>query len=163
MDENLEHKIRDLKLRIMRVEKELAKSIHNANLGAWLHAGHPGQMAKAGERERKRLEIKLAELREKLEALAPGSTPQPVKVEVIPEPAPAPKKGEPDVESLAPMKKKVVKPKPVEAKAAKGKPAAKSAKAAPVKQTKPAAQKTTKEATDKKPAASKSAKPKKKK
>lgn len=141
MDENLEHKIRDLKLRIMRVEKELARSLHNVNLGAWLHAGHPSQMAKAGERERKRLETKLAELRAQLEKLAPGSTPQP---------APAPLEAKP----VAPAPP----PAPVKVAAAKPKAEATGAKTAPAIKGK-----TTKKAADKKPAASKSAKAKKKK
>jgi hypothetical protein len=141
MDENLEHKIRDLKLRILRVEKELVRTLHNVNLGAWLHAGHPSQMAKAGERERKRLEAKLTELRAQLEKLAPGSTPQP---------APAPVEAEP----VAPA------PRPAPVKAATAKPQAdtKSAKTAPASKGK-----TVKKAADKKPAVSKSAKTKKKK
>jgi hypothetical protein len=141
MDENLEHKIRNLKLKIMRVEKELSRSLHNVNLGAWLHAGHPSQMAKAGERERKRLESKLAELRAQLEELAPGSTPKPAPPPVDAKPvAPAP--------PPAPIKAVAVKPK-AEAQSAKAVPASKDS--------------TAKKAADKKPAASKSAKTKKKK
>lgn len=162
MDENLEHKIRDLKLKILRVEKELAKTLHNANLGAWLHAGHPSQMAKAGERERKRLETKLTELREKLEELAPGSMPQPVKAEAIPAPAPAPEKAQPVVEPPAPAKPKAAKAKPEPVKTAKAKSAAKSGKTAAAGKGKTAG-KAVKKAAVKKPAASKSAKPKKKK
>ena len=162
MDENLEHKIRDLKLKIQRVEKELAKTLHNANLGAWLHAGHPSQMAKAGERERKRLEAKITELREKLEELAPGSMPQPVKAEAVPEPAPAPEKAQPVVEPPAPVKAKTAKPKPAAVKTTKAKPAAKSSKTSAAGKGKTTG-KTVKKAAVKKPAASKSAKPKKKK
>jgi hypothetical protein len=145
MDENLEHKIRDLKLRILRVEKELARTLHNVNLGAWLHAGHPSQMAKAGERERKRLEGKLAELRAQLEKLAPGSTPQP---------APAPVEAKPVREPLRPAPP----PAPVKVTAAKPKAEAQGTKTAPAIKGK-----TTKKAAEKKPAASKSAKAKKKK
>jgi hypothetical protein len=121
MDENTEHKIRDLKLRIMRVEKELARSLHNVNLGAWLHAGHPSQMAKAGERDRKRLETKLAELRAQLETLAPGSTPKPVPspVEAKPTSAAAPKpKAEAESAKAA---KKAADQKPAASKSAKAK------------------------------------------
>jgi hypothetical protein len=118
----------------MRVEKELARTLHNVNLGAWLHAGHPSQMAKAGERERKRLEAKLTELRAQLEKLAPGSTPKPAPPPVEAPPAPV---------------KTAVKP------AAKAD--VKSAKSAPESKNKDA-----KKAAEKKPAASKSAKAKKK-
>jgi len=142
MDENLEHQIRDLKLKIMRVEKELARTLHNVNLGAWLHAGHPSQMAKAGERERKRLETKLAELRAQLEKLAPGSTPKPV-------PPPAEAK---------PLSAAPPRPVPVKPVAPKPKAEAQSAKAAPAVKSKAA-----RKAADKKPAASASAKAKKKK
>jgi uncharacterized membrane protein len=121
MEENLEHQIRDLKLKIMRVEKELARTLHNVNLGAWLHAGHPSQMAKAGERDRKRLETKLAELRAQLEKLAPGSTPKPVTppVEAKPASAAAPK---PKAEApSAKAAKKAADKKPAASKSAKAK------------------------------------------
>ena len=121
MEENLEHQIRDLKLKIMRVEKELARTLHNVNLGAWLHAGHPSQMAKAGERDRKRLETKLAELRAQLEKLAPGSTPKPVTppVEAKPASAAAPK---PKAEApSAKAAKKAADKKPATSKSAKAK------------------------------------------
>jgi len=121
MEENLEHQIRDLKLKIMRVEKELARTLHNVNLGAWLHAGHPSQMAKAGERERKRLEAKLAELRAQLEKLAPGSTPKPAPppVEAKPASAAAPK---PKAEApSAKAAKKAADQKPATSKSAKAK------------------------------------------
>jgi len=121
MEENLEHQIRDLKLKIMRVEKELARTLHNVNLGAWLHAGHPSQMAKAGERDHKRLETKLAELRAQLEKLAPGSTPKPVTppVEAKPASAAAPK---PKAEApSAKAAKKAADKKPATSKSAKAK------------------------------------------
>ena len=74
MDEATERKVRDLKLQILKAEKELAASQHSANLGAWLGAGHPKQLQHTAEKERRRLETKLDELRAKLEAVAPGST-----------------------------------------------------------------------------------------
>ncbi len=74
MDEATEHKVRDLKLKILKTEKELAATQHTMNLGAWLHAGHAGQMHRSAEKDRVRLEAKLEELKGKLEELAPGST-----------------------------------------------------------------------------------------
>ncbi len=74
MDEATEHKVRDLKLKILKAEKELAATQHTMNLGAWLHAGHAGQMHRSAEKDRARLEAKLEELRTKLEEVAPGST-----------------------------------------------------------------------------------------
>ena len=71
MDELTERKVRDLKLKIVHVEKELAATQHHNDLGAMLRTGHPSQIAKAGERERKRLETKLDELRTKLAELDP--------------------------------------------------------------------------------------------
>ena len=73
MDETTERKVRDLKLKILKVEKELAASLHSANLGAWLHAGHAGQIQKTAERDRERLQNKLEDLKHQLEQLAPGS------------------------------------------------------------------------------------------
>jgi hypothetical protein len=72
MDEATVHKVRDIKLKIMHVEKELAATQHNAGLGQWLGAGHAGQMARANERERTRLEAKLEELKTKLNELTGG-------------------------------------------------------------------------------------------
>ena len=74
MDEATERKVRDLKLKILKTEKELAATQHTMNLGAWLGAGHAGQMHRTAEKDRQRLEAKLAELKAKLEELAPGST-----------------------------------------------------------------------------------------
>jgi len=93
MDEATTHKVRDLKLKILHVEKELQATQHNADLGQYLRAGHASQMAKANERERERLETKLEELRSKLNELtggeppaAPGPKPEPAA------PAPTPAK-----------------------------------------------------------------------
>ena len=74
MDEATERKARDLKLKILKVEKELAASQHTANLGAWLRAGNANQIHKNAERDRERLETKLEELKSKLEEVAPDST-----------------------------------------------------------------------------------------
>jgi hypothetical protein len=94
MDEATERKIRDLKLKILKVEKELAATQHSANLGSWLHAGHAGQIQKTAERDRKRLEAKLEELRAQLEQAAPGSiaTTRAAEKSAKVEPAPAEKK-----------------------------------------------------------------------
>lgn len=108
MDEATERKIRDLRLKILKVEKELAARQHSANLGTWLHAGHAGQIQRTAERDRQRLETKLKELKTKLEAVIPGST----------KPAAIPKR------EVA--KKTVAKPAPAaKKKAAAKKPAAK--------------------------------------
>ena len=90
MDEATAHKVRDLKLKILHAEKELQATQHNANLGQWLHAGHTAQMAKANDRERERLEAKLADLKSKLDALTGGDSapaPEPVAAETEPKPA----------------------------------------------------------------------------
>jgi hypothetical protein len=92
MDEITEHKIRDLKLRIQMAERELAATIHNAGLGAFLRAGHPTQINKAAERDRKRLEEKLEDLKSKLAELDPtavtAAAPEP-ETKVVPEKKPA--------------------------------------------------------------------------
>jgi hypothetical protein len=77
MDDVKEQKIRDLKLRILKVEKELAASQHNTNLGAWLRAGHASQMARQGEKDRKRFETKLEELKAKLAELESADSARP--------------------------------------------------------------------------------------
>ena len=75
MDDATAHKIRDVKLRILHVEKELQATQHNAELGQYLRAGHATQMAKANERERARLEAKLEDLKAKLAELSGGDSP----------------------------------------------------------------------------------------
>jgi hypothetical protein len=72
MDQTSEHKIRDLKLKILHAEKELAASQHNSSLGAALRTGHASQMARAAERDRKRLEGKIEELKSQLASLERG-------------------------------------------------------------------------------------------
>jgi hypothetical protein len=81
MDEATEHKIRSLKFKILQAEKELSATQHKGELGQWLHAGHPQQMAKANEREHKRLEDKLEDLKSRLKELTGESdTPEPAAV-----------------------------------------------------------------------------------
>lgn len=92
MDDATAHKIRGLKLKILHVEKELAATHHNAELGQWLRAGRTAQMAKASERERIRLETKLDDLKARLAALTTeGSAPAPLAAPATVEPAPKPK------------------------------------------------------------------------
>ncbi len=89
MDEQTEHKIRDLKLKLLMVEKELNASQHKTNLGAMLRAGNPAQMARAADRDRKRLEEKRDKLMEQLVALDPNSAeakPAPAKAAANPKP-----------------------------------------------------------------------------
>ncbi|MFZ5433417.1 MAG: hypothetical protein ACOZB3_06555 [Calditrichota bacterium] len=120
MDEATEHKIRNLKLQILRVEKEIASKQHGANLNAFLSVGHAGQIARANERERKRLEEKLEKLKAQLVELDPTAAAAP--------PPPAPVKPEP---KAVPAPKAKAAPKATSAKPA-AKPAPKK-KAAPVK------------------------------
>ena len=74
-----EQKIRSLKIRIMQAEREIAAKQHGSHLNAFLSVGHAGQIAKAGERERKRLEDKLDGLRKQLGELDPTAAPPPEK------------------------------------------------------------------------------------
>jgi hypothetical protein len=95
MDEATERKVRDLKLKILKTEKELAATQHTMNLGAWLKAGHAGQIHRTAEKDRLRLEAKLAELKAKLEVVAPGSSapkekPKRAAKQTTPEEKPAP-------------------------------------------------------------------------
>jgi len=88
MDDATLHKVRDLKLKMLHVEKELQATQHNAGLGQWLGGGHAGQMARANERERKRLEDKLEDLKSKLSELTGGEeTMTPETADVAAEPA----------------------------------------------------------------------------
>jgi gamma-glutamyl:cysteine ligase YbdK (ATP-grasp superfamily) len=74
MDDATQIKIRDLKLKIVKVERELNATLHNSNLAAALRTGHAGQLAKAAERDRVRLEAKLEELKAKLDSVT-GTAP----------------------------------------------------------------------------------------
>jgi hypothetical protein len=77
MDDTTERKVRDLKLKILQTEKELSGTQHHTGVAAMLRAGHPGQLAKTAERERKRLETKLEDLRARLAAVeAPAAAPE---------------------------------------------------------------------------------------
>jgi hypothetical protein len=77
MDQTPEQKIRDLKLKLLRAEKELTTSQHNSSLGAALRTGHASQMARAAERDRLRLEARIEELKTKLAALEASAPPAP--------------------------------------------------------------------------------------
>jgi hypothetical protein len=81
MDEQHDKKVRDLKLKVVMTEKELAASQHNAKLGAWLKAGHAGQISKNAARDRERLEARLEDLRAKLAALTVEPPPPVVEPE----------------------------------------------------------------------------------
>lgn len=69
MAEDRERKARKIRLEILRLEKELAASQKHARLGSFLHADRPGTIRSQAERDRKRLEEAIAELREELEVL----------------------------------------------------------------------------------------------
>jgi hypothetical protein len=108
MDETTERKVRDLKLKILHVERELSGAQHHSGVSAMLRVGHPGQIAKAGERERKRLETKLEELKSKLEALEPGSVAKPIEA-AAPEPVSKEKAAPVKTETAAKTTKKTAK------------------------------------------------------
>lgn len=69
MDEDTERKARRIRLKILRLQKELAASQKYARLGSFLHADRPGTIRSQAERDRKRLEEAIAEARDELEAL----------------------------------------------------------------------------------------------
>ncbi len=73
MNEVQEKKSRDLKLKIARLEKELKQSQHTMNLQGWLRAGHAGQISRAAEKDKQRIDEKLSALRAELGALEAGS------------------------------------------------------------------------------------------
>jgi hypothetical protein len=107
MDEQLDRKIRDLKLKIFMAEKELTASQHTMKLGALLRAGHAGQINKNALRDRERLEKKLDDLRAKLADIETGA----VKIEAS-EP-------EPEPQTIKKGTKKATTAKPAAAKKAK--------------------------------------------
>ena len=55
MDEDKERQARKIRLKIMRLQKELASSQHHASLGSFLQAGRPSNIRNQAERDRKRL------------------------------------------------------------------------------------------------------------
>ncbi len=71
MDEDKERQARKIRLKIMRLQKELASSQHHASLGSFLQAGRPSNIRNQAERDRKRLEEEIARLREHLKTLTP--------------------------------------------------------------------------------------------
>lgn len=131
-DATQEQKIRSLKIRIMQVEKEIAAKMHGSHLNAFLSVGHASQIAKASERDRKRLEGKLEELKKQLYELDPRAIPPPEKVEA--KPAPVEKPPTKPKKAAAPAKPKTAATKPT----AKKKAAATKAAAATKTTKKPA-------------------------
>jgi hypothetical protein len=75
MDEDKERQARKIRLKIMRLQKELASSQHHASLGSFLQAGRPSNLRNQAERDRIRLEEEIASLREQLEILTPSEGP----------------------------------------------------------------------------------------
>lgn len=146
MDDQTEKKIRDLKLRILKTEKELQSSQHNMKLGAWLRAGHAGQINRNAEKDRLRLEDKLKELKAMLESLT-GITAEPPLAKT---PAAQPVKS-PKTEKADSVKKET----PKKAEPAKEKTAAKTEKKTAKKVEKEPVKKAAtskKAAAEKKPA-----------
>lgn len=69
MDELTTKKVRDLKLKITNLEKELTQTQHTMGLQGWLKAGHSGQIARNADKDRKRIEAKIAELKSQILSL----------------------------------------------------------------------------------------------
>lgn len=69
MDDSATKKIRDLKLQIAKLEKELIQTQHTLGLQGWLKTGHAGQISKTAQKDRRRIEEKLQDLRTRLAAL----------------------------------------------------------------------------------------------
>jgi outer membrane biosynthesis protein TonB len=165
LDDQTEKKIRDLKLRILKTEKELQSSQHHLKLGAWLRAGHAGQLNRNAEKDRIRLEEKLKDLHASLESLTGvPSTPPPAPKAFVaeqvkapaPQPAEAPKAEKKSaktekpavVKTDKPLKKTTAKVEVVDKKKTKEKPAPQIAEKSPAKKEKtPAKKAVTKKAT----------------
>ncbi|MFH1010452.1 MAG: hypothetical protein V1784_04355 [bacterium] len=79
MDEEKERKARLIRLKILRLQKELAATQQHARLGSFLHANRPAAIWSQAERERKRIEEEIAGLREQLAALTKPEEAVPVK------------------------------------------------------------------------------------
>ncbi|MBI5059766.1 hypothetical protein HZB60_08315 [candidate division KSB1 bacterium] len=58
------------------MEKELTQTQYTLNRGAFLRAGHAGQIARNADKDRARIQEKLDDMRTKLAALG-GSGPEP--------------------------------------------------------------------------------------
>jgi hypothetical protein len=85
MDEATQKKIRDLNLKIAKLEKELVQTQHTLGLQSWLKAGHAGQLSRTAQKDRLRIEEKIGDLKSQLNALEP-------KPETSPQENAAPKK-----------------------------------------------------------------------
>ncbi len=114
MDEDTERKARKIRLKILRLQKELAASQKYARLGSFLHADRPGTIRSQAERDRKRLEEAIGALRDELEALTTSEEMPPEREQKAETPktkaaaknSPARKKGDSKKE---PTKKKAAK------------------------------------------------------
>lgn len=127
-DATREQKIRSLKIRILQVEKEIAAKQHGSKLNAFLSVGHASQIAKASERETKRLEDKLEALRKQLGELDPTAAPPAKEAE---------KPAKPEAAAAVKTKKtEAAKPKPAAKEDPKKKAAATKTVKKPVKKTK---------------------------
>jgi hypothetical protein len=77
--EDKEKKARMIRLKIFRLQKELAASQQHARLGSFLHASRPASILSQADRDRKRIEEEIAGLKEQLAALiVPPAAPLPV-------------------------------------------------------------------------------------
>ncbi len=107
MAEDKEKKARMIRLKIFRLQKELAASQQHARLGSFLHASRPATIWSQADRDRKRIEDEIAGLKEQLDAL----TASPAAPSVAP---PVKKKkaaaaNEASAEKTPPKKKSVTK------------------------------------------------------
>lgn len=72
MAEDKEKKARTIRLKILRLQKELAASQQHARLGSFLHASRPASILSQADRDRKRIEEEIAGLKEQLASLIPA-------------------------------------------------------------------------------------------
>jgi hypothetical protein len=78
MAEDKEKKARTIRLKIFRLQKELAASQQHARLGSFLHASRPASIWSQADRDRKRIEEEIAALKEQLATLIPAAETPPV-------------------------------------------------------------------------------------
>jgi hypothetical protein len=114
VDEDTERKARKIRLKILRLQKELAATQKYARLGSFLHADRPGTIRSQAERDRKRLEEAIAEARDELEALTTSEDVPPKKKQKAETP-----KAKAAARKAPTKKKRDTKKEPTKKKAAK--------------------------------------------
>ena len=114
MVEDNERKARMIRFKILRLQKELAATQQHARLGSFLHTNRPETMRSQGERDRKRIEEEIVQLREQLETLTAPSEAAAKKLSeketsISKKKATAPKTPTKKKKAAAPKKKATVK------------------------------------------------------